>query len=86
MLGHLAYPLALFVSTLGLAGAAPVHAAEEPSGEMIVNGEPVTEGEIPFQVLITAQWTDQNGSWGFHLRRLADHSAMGADRRALPGA
>ena len=61
---NLAFPLALFISALGLAGAAPVHAAEEPSGEMIVNGEPVTEGEIPFQVLITAQWTDQNGSWG----------------------
>ena len=57
MLGrNLAYPLALFASTVSLADATPIHAAEEPSDEMIVNGEPVTEGEIPFQVLITAQW------------------------------
>jgi secreted trypsin-like serine protease len=30
---------------------------------MIVNGESVTDGELPFQVLVTAQWTDHGGSW-----------------------
>jgi secreted trypsin-like serine protease len=59
----LTLPLALLLAALGLAGPALAQAGDEPSGEMIVNGEPVTEGEIPFQVLITAQWTDQNGSW-----------------------
>lgn len=60
---NLIYPVALLISTFGLAAPAPAQEAAEPSDEMIVNGEPVTEGEIPFQVLITAQWTDQNGSW-----------------------
>jgi secreted trypsin-like serine protease len=60
---NLSYPLALLVSALALAGPATAPAAEEPSDEMIVNGEPVQEGEIPFQVLITAQWTDDRGSW-----------------------
>jgi secreted trypsin-like serine protease len=59
----LIYPLALLISTLGLAAPAAAQDSAEPSDEMIVNGEPVTEGEIPFQVLITAQWTDRNGSW-----------------------
>ena len=60
---YLISPFALLISAFGLAASAPVQEAAEPSDEMIVNGEPVTEGEIPFQVLITAQWTDQNGSW-----------------------
>jgi Trypsin len=60
---NLVYPLALLVSAFGLAASLPAQESGEPSDEMIVNGEPVTDGEIPFQVLITAQWTDQGGSW-----------------------
>jgi secreted trypsin-like serine protease len=53
----------LLVSAFGLAASLPAQESGEPSDEMIVNGEPVTDGEIPLQVLVTAQWTDHGGSW-----------------------
>ena len=48
----------------GLAG--PVLAADDAgkNSEMIVNGVPVEEGQIPWQVFLTRSWTDPNGdSW-----------------------
>ena len=55
---------ALLARSCGVAG--PVLAADDAgkNSEMIVNGVPVEEGQIPWQVSLTRSWTDPNGdSW-----------------------
>ena len=55
---------ALLAMSCGLAG--PVLAADDAgkNSEMIVNGVPIEEGQIPWQVSLTRSWTDPNGdSW-----------------------
>ncbi|MGA7456621.1 MAG: serine protease [Methyloceanibacter sp.] len=55
---------ALLAMSCGL--AAPAFAADDAgkNSEMIVNGVPVEEGQIPWQVFLTRSWTDANGdSW-----------------------
>jgi secreted trypsin-like serine protease len=53
--------LALLALSCGL--AEPALAADDAgkSSEMIVNGVPVDEGQIPWQVFLTRSWTDANG-------------------------
>ena len=50
----------LLAMSCGLAG--PVLAADDAgkNSEMIVNGVPVEEGQIPWQVFLTTSWTDPN--------------------------
>ena len=56
--------LALLGLACGLAGPAPAADDSGKSSEMIVNGEPVEEGQIPWQVFLTRSWTDAAGdSW-----------------------
>jgi secreted trypsin-like serine protease len=68
--------------TLSVGLAAPALAADDAgkNSEMIVNGQPVEEGQIPWQVFLTRSWTDANGdrwvSW-------CGGPAMGADRRPI---
>jgi len=52
---------ALLALSGGLAG--PALAADDTgkNSEMIVNGVPVEEGQIPWQVFLTRSWTDANG-------------------------
>ena len=55
---------ALLALSCGVAG--PALAADDAgkNSEMIVNGVPVEEGQIPWQVFLTRSWTDANGdSW-----------------------
>ena len=64
--------LALLGLACGLAGPAPAADDSGKSSEMIVNGEPVEEGQIPWQVFLTRSWTDAAGdSWE------ADHGRGG---------
>jgi len=53
----------IVVSAFLFGAAIPAHAEDvsEPDSDMIVNGEPVEDGEIPFQVFISA--SDQGSSW-----------------------
>ena len=56
---------ALLALSGGVAG--PALAADDTgkNSEMIVNGVPVEEGQIPWQVFLTRSWTDANGDrWG----------------------
>ena len=55
---------ALLAMSCGVAG--PALAAEDAgkNSEMIVNGVPVEEGQIPWQIFLTRSWTDPSGdSW-----------------------
>lgn len=56
--------LALLGVSCGLAGPALAQTDTGQSSEMIVNGFPVEEGQIPWQVFLTRTWTDPDGkSW-----------------------
>jgi secreted trypsin-like serine protease len=56
--------LAVFGVSCGLAGPALAQTDTGQSSEMIVNGFPVEEGQIPWQVFLTRTWTDPDGkSW-----------------------
>ena len=53
--------LALIGLSCGLAGPALAGAGAGTDSEMIVNGAPVTEGDLPWQVFLTRTWTEDNG-------------------------
>jgi secreted trypsin-like serine protease len=56
--------LAILSVSCGLAGPALAADDSGKNSEMIVNGVPVEEGQIPWQVFLTRSWTDENGdSW-----------------------
>lgn len=53
--------LVLLGVSCGLAGPALAADDADKNSEMIVNGVPVEEGQIPWQVFLTRSWTDANG-------------------------
>jgi secreted trypsin-like serine protease len=65
MTGRSTFPRLFALLALSCGIAAPALAADEKSkgesSEMIVNGVPVEEGQITWQVFLTRTWTDENG-------------------------
>lgn len=56
--------LALLALSCDLAGPALAESDAGKSSEMIVNGVPVEEGQLPWQVFLTRTWTNDKGeSW-----------------------
>jgi secreted trypsin-like serine protease len=63
MTGRSTLPQLLVLLALSCGIAVPALAADDKDkdSEMIVNGVPVEEGQIPWQVFLTRTWTDENG-------------------------